>query len=353
MILYLSLFVFSMLLSALAKRKRSKKISLFIIGTFVVLVVGLRGSSVGIDTEAYYEVYEYIKHGATTNFIEDRVGYLYLFLNKVVALFNGGAASVIFFSVLLAVVPIFVTIYAKSPYVGLSLAIFFAFEQFLFMHNGVRQSIAIAFVFLSFTYYQRNTAKFYMTIVAACLFHATAIFFIVFHYLTRFNVRAVWLLIAWLVSLVFMFMPSVAYQIIFLLKVLAPSQYVHYLTLDGSGAASIGLGVVFRQIVFLMVLIAYKKTKNHAPAVRYLFLMSMISVIVINALLHFGFIFRVAQYASMFTALALPYAIKILFVPRQRPFIVAILTLVCFVFYFVALVNQSHGVMPYNSILNR
>ena len=79
-------------------------------------------------------------------------------------------------------------IYKMSPNVLFSILLFFITGTFFDTFNGLRQYIAASIVFCSYKFIiERNRKNFILTIIAASLFHYSALIMVPFYYLSKFR----------------------------------------------------------------------------------------------------------------------------------------------------------------------
>ena len=113
----------------------------------------------------------------------------------------------------------------------MSVAYFFTgIGLFFFMHNVMRQALAISIVFYSISFVINNhRLKFIATMILAVLVHASAVFFIPFYFLARLPVNSLLLLLIWFVSLPFIYFTNLIVDVIQYFVFVVPEQYAHYL----------------------------------------------------------------------------------------------------------------------------
>lgn len=150
--------------------------------SFLILFIFLafRGIYVGTDTVVYANMFEEYKMGLYYNLSEPG----WLLLNKVVDFLGGDFNTVLWFSALLTLIPVFYGLRKNSLYPLFSIFIYLTFYYYFYSFNIIRQSIAQGFIFLSFCYFNmevspfKQNKKLYLYFFIALMFHYTSLIFI-------------------------------------------------------------------------------------------------------------------------------------------------------------------------------
>lgn len=350
MIAYLSVYAVCILLSiAGQKYSNLRAITLVAITIIISVLVGFRPAESGIDTQNYYLLYEQVLHNFEGSWMVAKFGYVFYYLSQLANFMGGGAAYLTFFYALLTCSFIFYTTYRHSVSLPISVAYFFTgIGLFFFMHNVMRQALAIAIIFYSISFItNKNLLKFVATTTLAVLVHASAVFFIPFYFLARLPIKSFILVVAWLLSLPFIFIPSLIVSIIKSLSFIVPNQYVHYLTAqemyEKGGISGIGLVLMLKQGMFFLVWLAYREDLQLTHS-RVIYLLAMYAVILGNIVLGLGLIGRFNEYLFIFMLLALPMAIKSLIKQSQQHFVLFSAWLMLTVIFIQNLFAGSQGV---------
>ncbi len=140
----------------------------------MLFVAGFRDTSVGTDTQNYYEIYEYFRLETYPSWFTIEPGWRVI--NNLAVKMHAGYSMVVFLASLFTLVPIFFTVwkYSDRPFVSILFfyLLFFYFQSF----NIARQMIAIAIMFSAYNDYLHEKKKaFYVQIFIAGLFHYSAI----------------------------------------------------------------------------------------------------------------------------------------------------------------------------------
>lgn len=265
MITYIATYMLCIFL-AIAGQKYSniRAFSLIIVTLLISFLVGFRPVESGIDTQGYYLLYEQVLENFHGTWLQGYVGYIFYYLSVLADSIGGDASYLTFFYALLTCFFIFYTLYKHSVSLPVSVAYFFTgIGLFFFMHNVMRQALAISIIFYSISFItNKNLLKFVATTTLAVLVHASAVFFIPFYFLARLPIKGFILAVAWFLSLPFIFIPSLIVSIIKSLSFIIPNQYVHYLTAqemyEKGGISGIGLVLILKQGMFWLVWLAYQ-----------------------------------------------------------------------------------------------
>lgn len=193
MYIYIVYFIVLFFLSLYLEKKHleSKKnirSFLMLISIALIVLIGCRAESVGIDTSQYAYIWNYnIKAGDFSHIdTEAELGYYYLqtffklFIDYQSFLFLIGALSII---------PICIIVYKYSKACALSILIFYSSIAFHTLEfAAARQALAFTGVVVSYKFVmERNLKGFLITLIIAVLFHQTAVIFLPSYWL--YNVR--------------------------------------------------------------------------------------------------------------------------------------------------------------------
>ncbi|MFW6015621.1 MAG: EpsG family protein [bacterium] len=157
----------------------NRKVYLFITFSIMFFYSALRGSSVGIDTSNYLDIFNEIKYMGLVNSVKTlRFEYGFIFFNYLLSFTNNAQLFLIATS-LFIFYSFSKTIYRYSYNVIISTFLFVAFFFGRTM-NTVRQFVALSIILLSLPYlFNKKTLKFVIMVIMASMFHSTAILFMV------------------------------------------------------------------------------------------------------------------------------------------------------------------------------
>lgn len=354
MYIYISLFVFFVGSLAFAKNKRTKSVILITLWLLASLLIGFRGQSVGIDTAEYFNIYSIIKYDPNNLYITRKIQPLYIAINNVADFLNGGASLALFISAAITLYFIISTIMRISSNAALSIAIFFSLELFFFMHNGVRQALAVAVVFYSIRFiFSKQPICFLVMIFISIMFHASAVICLPFYFINKLSVNYKWFIFSWLISIVFFIDSSLVFYLYNFVVPYLPNQYESFSSLDDlyeNASQGLGLGQLFKQFLFIIILYTYSKidSKNDENSIV---LIALISIIFSNIFYHIGLINRINSYLSIFLILAIPIAINFSFRMNNRRIVNTVLYIAFFLIYLKGIYTDGHSVFPYYNVL--
>ena len=354
--LYLALFLITTIL-VIFKEEPLRILGGFAATLLIIMVVGLRGKQVGVDTHCYYEIFwnsSPLTYNAQGHYWANHLEPLFKLLNQCVFWGGGGPEALIFISALITVGFIAYTIYRYSPSILLSLVLFYSvFGPFMAMHNIMRQWIAGAIVFYSIKFIiQKKLVLFLITIAVAAGFHFSALVFWPIYFLSKINYKTTSLAIIWLISLAFVSKPDTALLVLEKVLFFIPKQYAWAIFDPRFNPAreDLGLVLIFKQLIFLYLLYAYNKIK--VPEYKMIVLLSIIGIIFGNLFANVRYVGRANIYFSVFTILALPMAIHYTFKRYERVLASFSLYFLCTILFLRQLTADAHDIFPYRTIFN-
>jgi len=308
-----------------------------IIAIQLILLLSLRSARVGRDLTNYSE------HFNNPEIIAERVsrvevGYATVvdFLSKY---FESFQAYLIVFA-FLAIVPIAYSIRrcSASPTISWFLYVSLGFYSFAF--SGIRQSTAIAFIFLAFIFVQRRRAALFFIVVAiAVSFHLSAIIFAPAYFLYR---------LPWRRS-------TIPYAVVGVILVIfsrerifsafISSLYPAYETVERDAF----LGPLFWFILLAVAFYLYFPLRGDG-AVRGMLNILVVAVLITTFATLGTNVFRAAQY--YFIPFVFLFARPVGGTEASLRRLVRHLTLLSLVGYFIVnLLSDGYGILPYESIL--
>lgn len=351
MLSYVSVYLISIFSALIGHRySKLKSILLLLIVLVVSYLVGFRDIESGNDTAVYYQLYgAVVQGGIEGTWMEQKIGYVFYSLSLFADVLGGDASYLTFLYALLTCWLIFYTVFKYSVSPAVSLAYFFTgIGLFFYMHNVMRQALAISVIFASLPFIsKKENIKFAVSMFVAYMVHASAIVFLPFYFIARISIKPVIFLVAWVFSLPFIFMPGLVSSLIFKLEFLVPEIYSHYLlseeVYESGGLSGFGLAFLLKQIFFLLFLFAYK-SEFKVQSDQVVYRLSMIGIILGNISLHLGLMARFADYLLVFVMLALPLTSSV-FKEVQRPYFRFCLFVFLYVLYFYSLAMGGQGVI--------
>lgn len=201
-IIYLVFEICSLFFLSLAKKHRTNKktergkiklSTIYIILSLIPLLVliGFRNISVGVDTQSYVQAFGRIINNTLTTADKNWLGIGYTAICKLIGFVIGN--NYICLNMIIGFLTLFFfykAIWNNSDIPTLSLYIFISMCLFYQTLNQSRQMLAIAIVFYSIQYIKtKNIKGFIFFVLLATTIHSSAIVFLPFYYLCRLNIN--------------------------------------------------------------------------------------------------------------------------------------------------------------------
>lgn len=198
--------------NAVTNEREGAKYFLILSCAELIILVGIRGYTVGADTETYLQALRYYRElprgemltaGLVYPF-DFEIGY-FIFL-KICAFIGLSDTAFLFLVAIIIYIPVFVAIYkmSKNPY--MSILVYFAFSLFAYSLGIFRQMIAMSIVLCGVDFIRdRKLLKYLLLVVLAMTFHLTAVLAVVLYiiYPLRWKINAVMMSLLSLAALVF------------------------------------------------------------------------------------------------------------------------------------------------------
>jgi len=296
----------------------------------LLLIGGLRDLSVGVDTLNYYNVFK----GITSRYMVLEYGWI--LLNNLVRFFFGNFQIVVFISMVLVLCPIFYVSKRMSNNPILSIALFCLLYFYFNSFNITRQAIAASFILMAlYSLHNDNRRGYFIYVVLAILFHATAILFLGIFFLYRLNISKRILVIIIVLSYL---IGALNMPLIFLRNINLGEHYTVYVNVMLTDTSFSPTRLLLN--IGLLCIIIWGDHLN-------LYVKNFIlGVFVLNAFSFSPEIARLAQYFLLsqiiiIPNMELPYAPKYQDVGRIIGIVYAVVT------FFFMVSNNIAGVVPY------
>lgn len=184
------LLICSIAIEAIVRdRGRKRKILSVVFFIAIYLTFALRHPTMGLDL-GYGKQYGYLasfrylsqlpfkKLIEMGNYLNYEIGYM--LLNRIIGLITSNQQFFLAFCAFISILPVSYIIWKKSSDICFSYMIFAGLPVFLLLFSGLRQSIAIGICFVSIVFIQeKKLVYFIITVIAATLFHWSAIVFLI------------------------------------------------------------------------------------------------------------------------------------------------------------------------------
>ncbi|MBO5286898.1 MAG: EpsG family protein [Clostridia bacterium] len=233
-------------------KKRRIVMSMLLFFAGYLLLLCLRDISIGVDNRNYSHIFEQIADLKWDKLADVEMEQGFVFLNKLVSTFTEDYQLLISVISMIAVVPMAIFYVKESESSFLAIALFIGIAPFSMYFSGLRQILAIAFVFP--VYYCAKHKKpllFILLVLAAMLFHKSA--FIMFIIYPIFHIKITpnkMLILAPAILFIYIFNESIFG---FLLRIMGDKYEEQYGELQATGA--IMMIVLFAILVFFAFVI--------------------------------------------------------------------------------------------------
>lgn len=344
MFAYILLFLYSSVMSVIYSINRNWMIFYLLILPMVILM-GVRGSDVGIDTAQYIRNFNYSLSGDYSK------SFSFYIASLASNFFDFSHHGAFIFFAFFSIYPFFYV--AKQEGISLFFVVIFIFSMGIYFryYNIMVQGMAIGLCFLAFYYriYGKNKSSVLVYIVAL-LTHFSAFFFLPFLLVVLRKKYSILILFLWVASLLFLFLKSPLLFLINYASFVVPIFYIdylsyHYIKYDNL----LSLGNILPQLLFLFVWYVYNLSKgsflnNFGPYI-FIFLFSVVVVNVLNAAVLFD---RVHLYFTVFGLVAIPASLNYIFIRYGRIFVNLLVTLSFTALFFYRLSQDPYLILPYS-----
>ena len=342
MYIYLLYFICIAISGLLIRKGKvwSNKVNLtyivFVITAFILLS-GLRGIKIGLDTPMYKSIWETVQFGHyhydNTTF---EIGFYYL----MVAVKSFTTYQIFLFVVaILSMVPVGYSIYKYSKIVFFSLLLFYSSIYFHTLEFAAeRQAIAFGLTVVAFHFLmQRKLPHFLCIIALAFLFHATSIIFLPCYWIYNLKISRK-LFLYWIIIMLISFSGSAIFF----------NFLNSYSRIDYSGGDITAGGQRLFAINIAITLLGFMNYKrfNNNPSLRLPFLLYTISPLLWPILNSNPALYRLQFYFDFYLCLWVPNLVKSL--PKQNLSRTLLIILTVFEsLYIILVMRESEAYFPY------
>lgn len=317
--------------------KKKSKAVMIILATQLVLLLGLRGATVGVDTHTYLDLFWAKKGGASISYLElgNRVIY------GVVSAVTNNPTWIFLVYAAITVVPVLTVIQKNSKNTFFSVIIYAGFMYYYWAFNAMRQAAAMSVAFWAISKLEEEkNCEFFLFVILAAMLHKSAWIVLLFWVVKRTRIRvnknwAIWVTVLSGASV------FVGAKMVSLGILLVPS-YAGYI-----GSAFAGRGGFLHPLLFLLVflfilLVQGKLDENE----RFYLTMLSVGVILYFVAVRVEIVNRMTYYFTMPLIILLPNWTESLNRQNKR--------LVKMVFYtgislyqFLLVLRGAQGIVPY------
>lgn len=308
-----------------AKNREVSNVYLFVIMMLLLLIIGLRDVTVGVDTASYINDYENISRMSFSEMWKYAIATeepLYVIISWFPSMFSLNFTSYLMLWALFPVISLYKIF--KSELVDgydyiVSIIVFFLLGLFAFYVAGIRQTAALSVIFLGYRYLNKLSLKglraflmdknvylFLLTIAVAYMIHNSSIIFLLALPCLFFRVR--WWYLVLVIGLFFLGRVVKIDQIVILSKLLFEDRFENYGTTYES---SISVSALIMQVIlFLMCFIVKGKLIHENKQNNMLFNLMFLGLLFQALSGTIAEMSRVSFYFSMFAMILVPRALK-------------------------------------------
>ncbi len=345
-------------------QSRVKELHFFILAIIPLIILAtFRSDSVGIDVLVYIKNYFSlaVKSDSFENYrrcVDTELGYQ--IVNYAISRFTDDIAWLHFVNSMLITAPVMMSIYLLRNEISASAA-FLTYLCFYYNYNTmnqVRQGIAMSFVVLGIVFiYKGKKAYGIMLLVAACLFHLSAILgIVVLIYsllidMDDFKKRKYILLLT--VTLVAFLITNYSSLLNYLLRYLPTyysMKYSHYLKIEKSNIHNaIGISYMITKLFAISISYRLYKMRYNTKFNAYLFTIQLISLLLVPVATQIDFGYRFLRYMDIFEILIFPQ-LPLIFTDRGYNYMfVKFFSVIYVIGYWIVntVINNQGGTLPY------
>lgn len=327
--------------------KKRDFIFLCFAGSLLILVPGMRGYSVGTDTEGYIKMFnEVLTYGSSYG----EVGYN--IFSKIISCFSDSPRAILLATATFTGIGIIRFIWKYSGDVFLSTYLYITLYYWFFTFNGVRQFMAIVIILNSINYlYEKKIYRYLFMMLIAMSFHTSAcigIVFIFIYYMNCFRFSTKMIIIGILFSFIFLLFDSFIMLAFKVLPIYSRYSERKFFT------QSSGIMYIILYLSIFLFCYAGKNMKTNVEKrdfnniIVVLFLCLWFSILGLKS----NSFNRLGWYFYIFTIIAIPNAIKLgKFYGRSKTIVYLVVFFVSIMYLYYEFFNNWHSVIPYNTIL--
>lgn len=318
MIIYLLLFfIITFFILICNKENKKNKSILFFVFVIFTIISAFRASSVGTDTMMYLKYFNNVQSTAWSNYLYNRFEPLFFYLCKAIGLVSTKSNVFLIITSLLIIPFIGEFIKKYSDNYFLSCLVYLGLNIFFFNMTGIRQSIAISILLLSYTFMiRKENKKAIILIIVASFFHTSAmIFFIPLIIYNKLKVREnkMKILVPAIILMIVSYFFALAFYGIFSRIFNTYSNYAFSKAHGTSNYFGALLQAIFYIGIFIFELIVYGRNFNNIDKkfnANFYLVMSLISACIQIMSMKMTILSRGAIYFSIFSIVSIPLFVE-------------------------------------------
>lgn len=336
------------------KNKRYEKLvsQLFGIVSFTTLLIlsGMRGLNVGVDTEMFVRVFRNTPNGlADLDKYADRFEYGYRLFQCTIAEFTSDPHALLFLGALVTLILMYVVFYKESRLPWFSILMFMTLMFYYNSMNMMRQYIAIALTCTAiYCLTQDKKVAFVCFTIIAGLFHTSAYIVLILLPLSYIKIntkkRYIYIVVSAVIAL------GIGSLLPLLIRMMP--NYQGYLTSDRYFLQN-QLGTILKVLVYLLFFIlvdySYRKSSDGSKAEQVEYWASLLGLVITLAAINGSILTRMGTYFSIMFCISVPNSLVKIPNKTNKTFLAIFVMGGCLMYNLVILIFRPYwsGVLPY------
>lgn len=333
------------------KEIKYRKIITFIIFGVLTIIAALRSVDVGIDTNQYFRNFSVIANLDWNQAFSTRYEVGFFAFCKILSCISTNPQTIIIGSSLFIVPFVGYFVYKESNNVVLSALVYILLNLYFFNLTGMRQSLAISFIIISFIKYKNKKYFAYiLNIILATLFHSSAIVFLTLPIIDKLKYEKRTLLYVLMASIIcFLFSNQI---FTFMTNILGKYSGYENSVFGVSNYFGALFQSLFYSYIFILCHIILTKKENSNSLKRNQLYLKLVGASAIFEILSMKMqIFsRVAIYFFLFSIILVPISLSCIKSKKNR-FYISLVVYVSFVLYWLIIAiyrPEWNGAIPYS-----
>lgn len=347
-----SMLLFLGILIAIKNKRYEKILSVLfgVISFFTLLILsGLRGLNVGMDTQMYIRLFNRIAASNTLDINNDRFEFGYILYQYIISRFTSDPHILLFLSSLIILVFLYIVFYKDSQLPWFSVLMFIMLMFFYDSMNMMRQYIAIALTCMATHILKKNKKLLFVCItIFAGLFHTSAFVILILLPLSYVKLdspkRYIYIFISTVIAL------GTGKLLPIMIRMMPI--YSKYLTSDKYFQQN-KLGIVLKTLVyflfFLIVEYSYRKNSDGSKKEQVEYWMALLGFVITLASVNGSILSRMGTYFTIMFCLSVPNSLVKITRPKSKIYLSIGIIGGCLMYNLVILIWRPYwsGVLPY------
>ncbi|WML45825.1 EpsG family protein [Neobacillus sp. PS3-40] len=322
---YFSRYYATVTISPTTVSIKPNKILIFGALVCLVIVSGLRGSTIG-DTGAYRHAY--LINNFTWDYVKSQKDIGFGILQMILKKYTNDPQIMIFISAVITNALIIFVFYKYSRMIELSIFVYITSGFFITSMNGIRQCLAAGIVFAATKFLiEGGWKRYFLIVLLASTIHETVLILIPIYFIVRRKAwtRATFFLILLTIFIVLGFNQFT--QVLF--AALKDTQYGRYKDFSEGGANVIRVAV--EGVPLLIAFLGREKLRKIMPNSDYIVNMAMLSLVFMIVSTQNWIFARFAIYFSLYQIILISWIVKLFNEKNQR--LIYFMILICYLIY--------------------